>query len=339
MEWSLFCLRRSTSPPPIRGRCPFAGGAHLRAIFFLWIPQDCGIVERLQTLAKARTLDARMAKAKPNTAKPSDMSNKDAVGIDSTTHVAAAEEVVGKASIPSAAAVGASAQPTLAGNNLAGKKKAVTPEPEEQELGRASGGNGVADADANEEKIHPSPASKDDTKLLADPSGSSLHSYKLSIPNEASSSKGVEYTQSAKEFFDENNGWFKEHGYDKIEYIDPSQWDKAKISVTLLKHIIKMKWLEEDDEKLRAEEDKEDSEESDEEDDDDASVDHEFDFTNNRGQIANYLQMNNGTLAGMYKNTKLEWDEVKQKMKDDNPLAGVVSMKEELDARQHTVRT
>jgi hypothetical protein len=147
----------------------------------------------------------------------------------------------------------------------------------------------------------------------------------------------VEYTQSAKEFFDENEEWFKEHGYDKIEYIEPSQWDKTKINVTLLKHIIKAKELEEDELRLRAEKDKEDNEESDEEEDDDASVDHEFDFTNNRDQIANYLQMNNGTLAGLYKNAKLEWDVVKQKMKDDDPLAGVVSMRKELDARPHTV--
>ena len=184
MEWSLFCLRRSTSPPPIRGRCPFAGGAHLQAIFFSGSHRIAEL-SKGSRLAKARTLDARMAKAKPNTAKPSDMSNKGAVGIDSTTHVAAAEEVVDKASIPSEAAVGASAQHTLAGNNLAGKKKAVTPEPEEQELGSTSGKNGVADADADEEKIHPSPEPKDDTKLLAGPSSSSLHSYKLSIHNEA----------------------------------------------------------------------------------------------------------------------------------------------------------
>ena len=167
---------------------------------------------------------------------------------------------------------------------------------------------------------------------------SALDSYKLVVPIE--SPVKVSYTQAAKEFFDENATVFEEHGFEKLTDIDPVTWGKTRINITLLKHMMKQFALEKEEAELRAQEEEDgDDDGDDDDDDDDASVDHEYDFTNNRGQIANYLDMNVGTLAGLLKNAKLEYDDVKKEMKSGDALSGVKAVGDELKARKHTVRS
>ena len=107
----------------------------------------------------------------------------------------------------------------------------------------------------------------------------------------------------------------------------------------MLKFMLKQFALEDEDAELRAQEEEDDDDDDDDEDGDDASVDHEYDFTNNRGQIANYLDMNVGTLAGLMKNAKHEYDDVKKEMNDGDALSGAKAVGDELKARKHTVRS
>ena len=163
---------------------------------------------------------------------------------------------------------------------------------------------------------------------------SALDSYKLVVPVE--SPVKASYTPTAKEFFDENATVFEEYGFGKITDIEPVKWGKTRINVTLLKYMLKQFALEKEEAELREEEEDDDN---DDDDDDAASVDHEYDFTNNRGQTANYLDMNVGTLSGLMKNAKLDFDEVKKEMKDGDALSGVKAVGDELKARKHTVRS
>ena len=167
---------------------------------------------------------------------------------------------------------------------------------------------------------------------------SSLDSYKLIVPIDSPGK--VSYTQAAKEFFDEHATVFEEYGLKKITDIEPVKWGKTRINVTLLKYMLKQFALEKEEAELREQEEEDgDDDGDDDDDDDDASADHEYDFTNNRGQQANYLDMNVGTLAGLMKNAKLEYDDVKKEMKGGDALSGVKAVGDELKARKHTVRS
>ena len=214
----------------------------------------------------------------------------------------------------------------------AGKKPMTTEQlaQEEQTLSDASLAARLQDADDLGAPETPS------ISLEKNQSGppSALDSYKLVVPVE--SPVKASYTPTAKEFFDENATVFEEHGFKKITDIDPVKWGKTRINITLLKHMMKQFALEKEEAELREEEEDDDD---DDDDDDAASVDHEYDFTNNRGQTANYLDMNVGTLSGLMKNAKLDFDEVKKEMKDGDALSGVKAVGDELKARKHTVRS
>ena len=152
------------------------------------------------------------------------------------------------------------------------------------------------------------------------------------------------YTDTAKSYFDANAEWFKEKfNFDTIEDIDPDDYGKKKVSVTLLAAIVRERIAKDD---LDAAGDNDEEEESEEDDDDDylneVEYDPKFDFKPKKhGKKTNLLQINAGGLQQMFDTESHELTMLRTQVsefKEEDKLSGYNKFKEMANANQLTVR-
>lgn len=129
------------------------------------------------------------------------------------------------------------------------------------------------------------------------------------------------YDAKAEAYFNENKDFFAKHGHSTIDTINPNDFKKKKITVTILKALTSQ-WRVDDEEK--GEEDCDEEEKDNSEEEGEFDINHDFDFENARGQISNYLEMNCANLVGQASNVKHKMIEIDDKITQAVPTEGIV---------------